>query len=256
MESEYLLGSRYSRVWPSDLRPHLLVLALSVTVRNRVRLTAAKTNDTLDPLKVSISLALIRIRHESLLGISCASIDDVTLNTANIRLADNDTVVTLGDREGERLRLAGRPGLGVVDAQRSSQDVLDQRNAETRADFEGVGDGVAVGHTDGRLGAAEAADDGGHGDVPVDKLLVGKDLDLGAVLAIAALDIFLGGASDVLDSRGSLKSLQVGGLHDLRSSVGLENDDVVRRENLGSSCRLRDGSDAQKCKNSGGDHDD
>jgi len=203
------------------------VLALTIAERNGVSLAAAEANNTLDPLKIPIRLALVRIRHELILSLAGATIDNVALDTSHIRLTDDDSVLILGNREAERLSLARRPGLRVIDLERNIEERLEERNANARAASDSVADGFAVGDTDGGLGASKAADDGGHGDVPVNELLIGEDLDFGAVLAVAALDSLGGRGCEVLGGGGGLESFQVGSLHDLGGAIGLEDDDVV-----------------------------
>lgn len=203
------------------------MLALAVAERNGVSLTAAEANNSLDPLHIAIRLALVRIRHELILSLTGATIDDVALDTAHIRLTDDNTVLVLRNSEAERLSLARRPRLGVVDLERNIEEGLEERNANARAAGDRVTDGLAVGDADGGLGTSKAADDGGHGDVPIDELLVGEDLDFGAVLAVAALDRLDGRGCEVLDGGGGLESLQVGGFHDFSGAIGLEDDDVV-----------------------------
>ena len=150
------------------------MLALTIAEGNGVSFAAAETNNTLNPLKISISLTLIRIRGKlRLLNLITASIKNIALNTSDIRLADNKTMVILRNLERQRLLLARSPGLGVVDAQRSGENVFDERDAEAGAYFERVGDGEAGSDADGGLGTVETADDGGHGDIPVEEFFFG-----------------------------------------------------------------------------------
>ncbi|KAG5789937.1 hypothetical protein H9Q69_010993 [Fusarium xylarioides] len=133
--------------------------------------------------------------------------------------------MVLRNLERQRLLLTRSPSLSVINAQRSSENVFNKRNAETSADFERVGNGEAGGDADCGLGAVEAADDGGHGNIPVEEFFFGKDLDFGAFAATTG-DGTLGGSFGG-NCGGGLETLKVSGLYDLGSAISLENDDIV-----------------------------
>lgn len=219
------------------------MLALAVAKGDRVLVAAAETDDALDPLEVSVGLALVGVGGELGLGraVGAAVVDDAG-DAADVGLADNDTVLAVGDGKGQALRLSGGPALRVLDGEREAEDALEGAEAHAGRGGDGVGDGVARGDGDG-AGASGAAEHGRDGNVPVEELLVGEDLDLGALVAAAALK---GGGGVELGRQGGgslLEGLEVGELHDLRGAVRLEDDDVVRAELAGGRGRGGNGGE-------------
>lgn len=77
-------------------------------------------------------------------------------------------------------------------------------------------------------------------------------MDFGA-LTSTTLNVSLRGSLGV-DSGGSLETFEVSGFHDLRSAIGLENDDIVGGKNLGSDCGLGNRDKADEGEKRGGDH--
>lgn len=145
--------------------------ALANAVRDRVRGAIAQSNNTLHPVQVAaVRLAGISVaskRHLLIRGINTAA-QKVSFHPAHERLADDDAELPVRDGVREGLRLGGRPGLGVGDGEGDGQDALDCYAFGGRHGH-CVREGVAGGEGHGGT-AALRADDGRHGDVPVEEL--------------------------------------------------------------------------------------